>query len=52
MVGSFEDRYKFVSVQLVIDFVPVVILVPREKSPHIISNKKANELECLAQLGI
>lgn len=31
---------------------PAVILVPREKSPHIISNKKGNELECLAQLEI
>jgi hypothetical protein len=31
-----------------IDFMPVIVLVPREKSSHIIACKKANELECLA----
>ena len=47
MVGSFEDRYKFVSVQLVIDFVPEVILVPREKSPILYPIKKLTSLNVL-----
>jgi hypothetical protein len=31
-----------------IDFMPAIVLVPRERSPHIIAKEKAKELECLA----